>query len=177
MESWMPFFVVVAALALVVQALVLVGLFIGVRRANARYSQIAEELRARIIPALSDIQLLVEEARPHITGILANASEVTHLARTQAQRVDRVMSEALERLRMQLAHVDQILTGALETVEDAGSKFRQTVWQPMQSVAAVVRGIQTGLEFYRGTRSQRRRNERYEPPAGDREQADENLFI
>jgi hypothetical protein len=134
-----------------------------------------EEFRERVFPLLSNIQILVEDSRPHITSALANASEITAVARNQAQRVDRVLSEALERLRLQLAHVDQILTGALETVEDAGSKFRRTVWEPMQSVIALVRGIQTGLEFYRG-RGGRRRERDFDVP-GDREQPDENLFI
>jgi hypothetical protein len=70
---------------------------------------------------------------------------------------------------MQLIHADQILTGVLETVEDTGMKLRRTVWGPVQSVAAVVRGIQTGLEFYRG-----RRRPTDGAPA---EQQDEGLFI
>ena len=75
----------------------------------------------------------------------------------------------LDRLRMQLIHADQILTGVLETVEDTGMKLRRTVWGPVQSVAAVVRGIQTGVEFYRGRRRA--------PEAQPTETQDEGLFI
>ena len=63
----------------------------------------------------------------------------------------------------------QILTGAMETVEETGARIRSSVWRPVQSFSALVRGIQTGLEFYRGR--QRRRGEAVA------EQQDEELFI
>ena len=99
-----------------------------------------------------------------------------NLARTQVQHADRVVGEAIERLRLQLVHTDQILTGALETVEEAGATVRRAVLGPVQSITAIVRGIQTGLEFFRGTRSDRRRRERDEAPA-TAETQDESLFI
>ena len=76
-------------------------------------------------------------------------------------------------MRLQLIHADQILTGALEAVEDAGSQVRRTIIGPVQSATAVIRGIQTGLEFFRSRR--RPRSERASAHAGD--QPDENLFI
>ena len=66
--------------------------------------------------------------------------------------MDRILSETLERLRMQLIHIDQILTGAMETVEEAGSRLKETVWGPVVKATALVRGIQTGLEFFRAVR-------------------------
>src|ERR1700722_11307319 len=169
MESWMPFFVIVAAVAIVLQMFILLGMFMAVRQLSKRVNQTLDDVRSRVLPVLAGVQALVDEARPHIVNAVANAAEVTNLARNQAQRLDRVVGEALERVRMQLAHVDQILTGTLETVESAGTSFKRTVWAPVQSVAAVIRGVQTGLEFYRGRR-------RPFDGAGDREQQDENLF-
>ena len=171
MESWMPFFVVVTALAVVLQAIVLVALFLQLRRTAARVEETIADINLRVTPILSRVQILVEDVSPRITGIVADASELTRLARGQAQKVDRILNETLERLRMQLIHVDQILTGAMEAVEEAGSKLRQTVWGPMVKATALVRGIQTGLEFFRSARQGR---EPIEPPS---EQHDEGMFI
>jgi hypothetical protein len=99
--------------------------------------------------------------------MISDAAEITHVARGQVQRVDRMVTEAVDRLRMQLVHADQILTGALETVEETGARLRSSVWRPVQSVTALVRGIQTGLEFYRGRRRQ----------ADGVTEQDEELFI
>jgi chromatin segregation and condensation protein Rec8/ScpA/Scc1 (kleisin family) len=169
MPSWVvPLFVIVASVSLFVQMLIFGAMLLEFRRINRRLEQIVDDLQRRINPVISRLQMLVEEAQPRISGMISDAAEVTHVARSQVQRVDRMVTEAVDRLRMQLVHADQILTGAMETVEETGARFRSTVWRPMQSVTALVRGIQTGLEFYRGRRRR---------PDGVSEQQDEELFI
>src|ERR1700693_6165579 len=142
MESWMPYFVIVTALAVVLQAIILIALLLQLRRTAARVEQTTADLHARLTPILTRVQLLVEDVSPRISGVVADASELSRLTRSQAQKVDRILTETLERLRLQLIHVDQILTGAMEAVEEAGSRLRQTVWPPMVKATAVVRGIQ-----------------------------------
>jgi|SRR5882757_4931520 len=171
MESWMPFFVIVTATAVVLQAIVLIALFLQLRRTAARVEETIADLNTRITPILSRVQFLVEDATPRIAGIVADAAELTRMARSQAQKVDRILSETLERLRMQLIHIDQILTGAMETVEEAGSRLRETVWGPVVKATALIRGIQAGLEFFRSARQGR---DPVEQPA---EQQDEGMFI
>jgi len=171
MQSWMPFFVIVTATAVVLQAIVLIALFLQLRRTAARVEETIADLNARITPILSRVQLMVEDTAPRIAGIIADASELTRMARSQAQKVDRILSETLERLRMQLIHVDQVLTGAMETVEEAGSRLRETVWGPIVKTTALIRGIQAGLEFFRTVRSGR------EPGEQPAEQQDEGMFI
>lgn len=169
MPNWvMPLFVIVASISLFVQMLIFGAMFLEFRRINRRLEQIVDDLQRRINPVISRLQMLVEEAQPRISSMISDAAEITHVARSQVQRMDRMVTEALERLRLQLVHADQILTGALETVEETGARIRGTVWRPVQSFSALVRGIQTGLDFYRG---RRRRAE------GVNEQQDEELFI
>jgi hypothetical protein len=174
MASWMPFFVVVTALPVVLQAVILIALFLQLRRTAAQVEQTIAGINTRLTPILSRVQILVEDVSPRISGIVADASELTRMARGQAQKVDRILSETLERLRLQLIHVDQILTGAMEAVEDAGSKLRETVWGPVIKATAVIRGIQTGLEFFRVARQARHGRDPVEPAA---EQQDEGMFI
>jgi methyl-accepting chemotaxis protein len=168
MASWvMPLFVIVAAVSLFVQMLIFGAMFLTIRRVSRRMEEIADDLQRRINPVISRLQMIVEEAQPRISNMISDAAEITHVARGQVQRVDRMVTEAVDRLRMQLVHADQILTGALETVEETGARLRSSVWRPVQSVTALVRGIQTGLEFYRGRRRQ----------ADGVTEQDEELFI
>jgi hypothetical protein len=169
MPTWvMPLFVIVASISLFVQMLIFGAMFLEFRRINRRLEGIVDDFQRRIYPVISRVQMLVEEAQPRISSMISDAAEITHVARGQVQRVDRMVTEAVDRLRMQLVHADQILTGAMETVEETGSRIRSTVWRPVQSFSALVRGIQTGLEFYRGRRRQ---------ADGPNEQQDEELFI
>jgi hypothetical protein len=171
MESWLPFFAIVTAVAIVVQAIMLVALFVQFRRTAARVEETISDLNTRLSPIISRLQILVEDVSPRISGLVADASELTRLARGQAQKVDRILTETMERLRLQLIHVDQILTGAMEAVEEAGSRMRETVWGPVVKASAMIRGIQSGLEFLRAARSRRQSAEQ---PS---EQQDEGMFI
>jgi hypothetical protein len=174
MESWMPLFVVVTALAIVLQAIVLIALFVQLRRTAARVEQTVADLNTKVTPLIMRVQILVDEISPRISGIVADASEISRLARGEAQRIDRILSEALERLRMQLIHVDHILTGAMEAVEEAGSHLRQTVWGPVVKATAMIRGVQAGIEFFKTARRRRSPIDRVEASA---EQQDEGMFI
>ncbi len=169
MADWvMPTFVIVAAVSLFLQMVIFAAIFFQFRRLSRRLEAIADDMQRRINPVISRLQMLVEEAQPRISSMISDAAEMTHVARGQVQRVDRMLTEAVDRLRMQLVHADQILTGALDAVEETGSRIRSTVWRPVHSMTALVRGIQTGLEFYRGRRRQAN---------GPSEQQDEELFI
>ena len=170
MESWMPFFVIVTAIAIVLQAIMLIALFLQLRRTAARVEETISDLNTRLTPIISRLQILVDDVSPRISGLVADASELTRLARGQAQKFDRILTETMERLRLQLIHVDQILTGAIETVEEAGSRMRDTIWGPVAKASAMIRGIQSGLEFLRAARGRRHSVEQPE-------QQDEGMFI
>ncbi|HLJ23752.1 MAG TPA: hypothetical protein VKT71_06560 [Candidatus Acidoferrales bacterium] len=166
----MPLFVIVTAIAVVLQAAILIALFVQMRRTAAVVERTVSDLNSKITPLIARVQVVVEDISPRISGIVADASEITRLARSEAQKADRILSEALERLRMQLIHVDHILTGAMEAVEDAGSRMRQTVWAPVVKATAVLRGVQAGIDFFRNNR---RRDNGVETG----EQQDEGMFI
>lgn len=173
MESWIPFFVVVTAIAIVVQAIVLIALFLTLRRTAAQVEKTVADFNTKVAPLVSQVQILVDEISPRITGIVVDASEITRLARGEAQKFDRILSEALERLRMQIIHVDHILTGAMEAVEEAGSHLRNTVWAPVVKATALLRGVQAGLDFLRNAR----RRDGGGGPVETAEQQDEGMFI
>jgi hypothetical protein len=172
MASWIPFFVMVTALAVVLQTIILATMFISLKRASDQMTRIASDLHGRINPIISRIDFLVGETQPRIVNMVTDASEVVHIARSQAQKVDRVLTEALDRMRIQLIHADQILTGALESIDDAGSSVRRTLLGPVQQATAVIRGIKTGLEVLRSFR--RPTPERPAPPS---DPSDEGMFI
>ena len=170
MQTWIAIFVIVAAIAIVVQAVILIALFLEMRRTMARVDQLTQDLQTRVGPILTRVQMLLDETQPRISELVADAAHVVYVARSQAQKMDRIFSEASDRLRGQLVHVDRILTGVLETVEDAGTQFRHGLWRPVQKASAVIAGIKVGLDFLR---SHRGRNARPDESVGD----EEELFI
>jgi uncharacterized protein YoxC len=172
MQFWLEFFCIVAAVALVVQVVILTMLFFQLRKTTENVNRLVGDLHSRVGPILTRAQILLDDTQPKISGMVNDASHIVYLARGQAQKIDRVFTDAADRLRGQLVHADRILTGTLEAVEDAGSKFSHSFWKPMQKASALVQGIKVGLDLLRSRRSRSRRS-------GDepREQQEEELFI
>ena len=170
MQFWLEFFSIVAAIALVVQVVILTALFFQLRRTTENVNRLVGDLHSRVGPILTRVQILLDDTQPKISSMVNDASHIVYLARGQAQKIDRVFTDAADRLRGQLVQADRILTGTLEAVEDAGAKFKHSFWRPVQKASALVQGIKVGLDLLR---SRRRRRSGDEP----REQQEEELFI
>jgi uncharacterized protein YoxC len=159
---------VMAAVAIVIQMAILLGMFISMRASIDNLTRIANDLKARVDPILTRTNRILEDSEDRISSIMGDAAEITRLARGQAQKVDRVFTDAVERLRIQVIRADHILTGTLEVVEDAGSKVRKTLWGPIHQASALLKGLKVGLDFIRGQKNR---------PASDNSVEDEELFI
>jgi uncharacterized protein YoxC len=170
MQFWLEFFSIVAAIALVVQVVILAALFFQLRRTTENVNRLVGDLHSRVGPILTRVQILLDDTQPKISSMVNDASHIVYLARGQAQKIDRVFTDAADRLRGQLVHADRILTGTLEAVEDAGARIKHSFWRPVQKASALVQGIKVGLDILR---SRRRRRQGDEP----REQQEEELFI
>lgn len=178
MQVWLEIFSIVAALALVVQVVILTVLLFQMHRTTENVNRLVTEMQSRMGPILTRVQILLDDTQPKIASMVNDASHMVYLARGQAQKVDRVFTEAADRMRGQLIHMDRIISAALESIEDAGLNFKNSFWAPMQKASALVQGIKVGIDLLRSRRrgsdgrSERRRSD--DPP---REPQEEELFI
>jgi hypothetical protein len=152
MSGWLEAFIIIAAIAIVIQGAVLVAMFVQLKFALQEITKVTNEFQNRMGPILLRVSRILDDSEERIHSIMGDAAEITRVARTQAQKVDRVFTEAIERLRIQILRADQILTGTLEVIEDTGSKFKNTVWRPVQQASALIKGIKVGIDVLRGRR-------------------------
>jgi hypothetical protein len=171
MSGWVQAFIIIAAVAIVVQMAILVAMFVQLKVSMQEFTRIANDLQGRVDPILLRVNRILEDSEGRISSVMGDTAEITRLARGQAQKVDRVFTEALERLRIQVIRADQILTGALEVVDEAGTKFKNTLWGPIRQASAVMKGIKVGLDMLR--RQQNNKPEAESDPVSQ----DEELFI
>jgi hypothetical protein len=173
MTGWVQAFIIIAAVAIVVQMAVLVAMFLQLKMSMQEFTRIANDLQGRVDPILLRVNRILEDSEERISSVMGDTAEITRIARGQAQKVDRVVTEGLERLRVQVIRADQILTGALEVVDEAGTKFRNTLWGPIRQASAVMKGIKVGLDMLR----RQQNNKRESDGDADSVSQDEELFI
>src|ERR1700723_3678410 len=169
MPGWVEFFILIAAIAIVMQMAILRGMFLQLKTSMREFTRIANDLQGRVDPILTRVNRILEDSEGRLSSVMGDTAEITRIARGQAQKIDRVFTDTIERLQIQVIRADQILTGAMEVVAEAGSKFRSTLWGTIRQASAVMKGIKVGLDMLR-----RQQDRRAEP---DGAPLDEELFI
>ena len=170
MPGWVEFFILIAAIAIVIQMAILLGMFLQLKTSMREFTRIANDLQARVDPILTRLNRILEDSEGRLSSVMGDTAEITRIARGQAQKMARIVTETIERLRIQVIRADQILTGALEVVDEAGSKFRNTLWGPIRQASAVMKGIKEGLDILRNQQERR-------PAPEAAAEEDEELFI
>lgn len=170
METWVGFFVIVACAAIIMQALILAGMFLTMKKTSDHVIRVSSEINTKLLPVLEKTNFLLEDSRTRISSVVADTAEIVHIARNQANRFDRVLGEGMELLRGQIVRADQVITGVLESLEEAHTSVRRTVSGPVAQVAAVIRGLKAGLDIF--TSGKTSKGERSRPQSSE-----EELFI
>jgi len=149
MSGWVEAFIVIAAVAIVMQMAVMLAMLLQLKNSLEHFTRLSTDLQGRIDPILTRINRILEDSEGRISSVMGDTAEITRLARSQAQKIDRVFTDTIERLQIQVIRADQILTGAMEVVDEAGTKFRNTLWGPIRQASAVMKGIKVGLDMLR----------------------------
>src|SRR5260370_37428430 len=93
MDTWVQVFVVVAAVAIVIQTAMLTALFLQMKRLSERLERFTGELESRLTPILSRVQIFVQDTQPKISVMVAVEAHVVSLSRRQPQKVERGLPE------------------------------------------------------------------------------------
>jgi hypothetical protein len=163
-------FVVVAAVAIVVQMAVLFALYKALRQSSARMEGIATRLEQQATPVLATAAAILNDARPKIAQLTTNLAESSALVRAQVQQVGEATGEIVERVRMNAARLDDFILNAAHKVEATSDLLQSKVLSPVRRVRAIVSALSAGLAILKSNRSQRQR--------GNTDQVeDEEMFI
>jgi len=141
-------FVAVTSAAVVIQAVILVVMYLAVRQTTARTEVLANELRSKVLPTIELAQSMLLDLRPKVENIVNNFNDSSVLVRHQVERLDATMGDLLDRARLQVIRADELVGKALDQVEETGDLVHKTVVSPVRQVSGVLQGLTAGLEFF-----------------------------
>ena len=140
METLLVVAVVLTALAIIVQAGVLVGMYLLSRRLTDKAELLMNESRRLIAP--------LESITANLKAAAEDMAETGKVAHAQMLQIQQILNETQENIRGQIAEVREIV---LETVNEA----RRVVMRPVREYSAIATGIVEGVRtFFKGRRSQ-----------------------
>ena len=149
-------FVVVAAVAIVVQMGILFALYKALRQTSERMEGIAGRLEQQATPVLTTAAAILADARPKVAEITTNLAETSASVRSHVNQVGQATTEIVERARMQAARMDEFVINATQKVEATSELLQNKIFSPMRRVRAIVTAMNTGLSFFKSNRPPRK---------------------
>lgn len=141
-------FIAITSAAVVIQAGILVAMYLVVRQSAARTEALADEVRGKVLPVMESAQSLLEDLHPKLSAIISNVSESSEVVRGQVNRLDATMNDLLDRARLQVIRADELVSRALDRVEETGDMVSKTVVSPVRQMSGLLQGLTAGLEFF-----------------------------
>jgi ElaB/YqjD/DUF883 family membrane-anchored ribosome-binding protein len=159
----MTAFVIIAAVALSIQA----GMLVAVNKKT-------KDLQDKITPLVPQVESLVETtkatvelSRKQIAEITSRANDVLDSTKNQLAMVEEVVSDATARARVQMDRVELVLDDTLSRAHETVALLHSGIMRPLREINGVTAGIRAALAFLsRGDR-----------PSVAQATSDEEMFI
>ncbi len=170
MDTLLTIFIAVTAAAVVLQMIILAGMFLTMRKLATRVEALADKaedtagvVQARVLPLLENAKSIqeqvkgfVEKSRPQVETLIGNATEISTTARTSAERIQVTVNDTLDRVRLQVIRGDEMITRTFNRVEETSEKVQHSVMSPVRQVSGLLQAISTGFGAYFNQQKRRR---------------------
>jgi len=159
----MTAFVIIAAVALSIQA----GMLVAV-------SKKTKELHDKIVPLVPQVESLVETtkatvdlSKKQIAEITTRANDILDSTKSQLAMVEEVVSDATARAKVQMDRVELVLDDTLSRAHETVALIHSGIMRPLREINGVTAGLRAALQFLsRGNR-----------PSVAQATSDEEMFI
>ncbi len=151
-------FVGLVAVAMLAQAVAVIGAVVGAAKARKQLIAIAEELRSKAVPVIDQAQAALHDLHPKVRILTDNLVETSHLVRAQAQDFDATIAQVNEKARAQTARVDDMVTSVLDTTSGIASSIQKGVQVPVREFQGIMNGLKAGIDVLVGRKNHERRH-------------------
>ena len=162
----MTLFVAFTGAAVLLQALVLLAMYVAMRKSSERMQALADDVKTKVMPTVAEAQQLLTVLRPKVEVIVENLEDTTTVLRAEIKRIDATVNDVVDRARLQVIRADELLSRTLDRVEQTSDMVHKTVVSPVRQLSGLMQGITVGLEFLfgRGRRNGSGREDRQPVP-------------
>jgi uncharacterized protein YoxC len=139
-------FVVIAALALLSQTVILVAVFLAVKKGVGSLKEEVDEIRSSVMPVMQKTRDLVDRLSPSVEQGVTDLASMARVLRAQAEAVEETLAEVLERVRNETSRIDAMFSGTLDAVDKAGAYVTEVVSKPVRQVSGILASIKAIIE-------------------------------
>jgi len=151
-ETTLIAFVAVTSVAVVLQTLILAGMYVSTRKMGQRMEALSKRVEEQVLPLVEKVRGLVDESAPKIQTVITNLTETSELVRTQAGQIDEAVTEIVGIARAQAERADLLATRTMQRVDLTAEKLQHTVNAPVRRLSALMEGVTAGFSALVGGR-------------------------
>jgi ABC-type transporter Mla subunit MlaD len=141
--------IAVTAAAVLLQAFVLLAMYLALKKSSRSIVEQIEDLKTSITPFVDNARGFLERVGPKVEGSAADIADVTRRLRVQAAEVEASAAEIQEFVRKQTSRIDEMLSGLLDSVDRASNYVVDVVSGPVRQVSGVLASIRAIVESLR----------------------------
>jgi hypothetical protein len=149
-------FVGLTTLAILLQMLILAGMFVSLRKTAASVTAMQSKLNDQVLPLVARIRTLVDESGPDVQLTLANLAETSVLLRAQAVKIDAAVTGVVEVARTQAQAAGEVAARTMDRVDQTAHAVQSAVITPVRHISALLQGIVVGFGDFTGRRKVQR---------------------
>lgn len=139
-------FIAVTAFAVLLQAVLLLAMFLTLRKTSARLESLASQVQTNVMPVVRETSALLSGSREKIEGVVADISATTTMVRGQVQRMDATLTDFVDRARLQVIRADEVVGRTLDRVDEVSEAVHHKVISPVRQLSGIVSGITVGFD-------------------------------
>jgi hypothetical protein len=151
-------FVAVTAVAVVLQMLILAGMYFAMRKMMERTEALQVKVNEQALPLLEKVRGLVDESTPKIQTVIANVAETSEMVKLQAGKIDGLVTEFVGIAHNQAERASGLANRTLERVDHTAAAMQNAVTTPVRHLSGLVEGLLTGIGQLVGGRRERQRS-------------------
>jgi hypothetical protein len=140
--------VVVAAVAIVLQAVFLYSLS---RSAKAMAAQVTGFIE-KAEPVLADARQTLQQNRKQMAEVTGKVNKLLDTAQVQISRIDGVLSDATSRARVQMDRLELVMDDSIDRVHETVAILHDGILRPLREVNGIVAGLRAGIGYLLGNR-------------------------
>lgn len=144
--------IIVAAVAVTMlfQGIVLLAIFVVIRKSAQAMRQDIEELRTTVVPVLENVKDLLTHTGPKIEATVVDLAAMSHNLRRQTADIQGAANEIIDRFNKQSVRVDTLLTKIFDGVDRTTGFVTETVNKPARQLAGLLASAKAIVESLRG---------------------------
>ena len=167
-ETLLLAFVAVTGLAVLLQAFILLAIFLTVRKAASSVREQTEDLRSAIMPIVYNTRELMTRLAPKIEGTVDDLADIARGLKAQSAEMQSTVDEITGVMRRQTSRIDDKVTSVLNGVDKIGSFVAEVVSRPVRQVSGLLASIKAIVETLRSPAPE---------PRGTRSSWDKDMFV